>query len=63
MVILAEDFRVSRFTRDPEILGKTVSAGPRQHTVVGVMPSDFLFHDAGAVWLPLRARPVDYPEG
>ncbi|MGH7578415.1 MAG: ABC transporter permease, partial [Longimicrobiales bacterium] len=63
VVLLGEDFWRSRFGGDPEIIGKTVRIGRAEHTVVGVMPSSFRFPMDDDVWLPLRARPLDYPEG
>jgi putative ABC transport system permease protein len=61
VVILGEDLWASRFARDPDIVGRTVWVGRREHTVVGVMPSDFRFPFGEDVWLPLRVRPADYP--
>ena len=63
VVLLSEDLWAARFARDPGIVGKTVAIGRRQHTVVGVMPEDFRFPNDDDVWLPLRARPVDYALG
>ena len=63
VVILGEDLWASRFGRDPDVVGRTVRIGHRQHTVVGVMPSAFRFPLGEDVWLPLRARPVDHAPG
>jgi predicted permease len=63
VVLLGEDVWRSRFGGDPEIIGKTVRIGRAEHTVVGVMPSSFRFPMDDDVWLPLRASPLDYPEG
>lgn len=63
VVILGEDLWASRFARDPEIVGRTVRVGRREHTVIGVMPSEFRFPFGEDVWLPLRLRPADHPLG
>lgn len=63
VVVLGEDLWASRFGRDPGIVGTTVRIGRRTHEVVGVMPSSFRFPMHTQVWLPLRARPVDYAVG
>ena len=63
VVLLGEDVWRSRFAGDPEIIGKTVRIGRAEHTVVGVMPSSFRFPMGDDIWLPLRASPLDYPEG
>jgi predicted permease len=63
VVVLGEDLWTARFARDPGIVGRTVRIGHRQHTVVGVMPSEFRFPLGEDVWLPLRASPVDHALG
>jgi predicted permease len=63
VVLLGEDLWSARFARDPGIVGQSVRIGRTPHTVVGVMPSDFRFPLSHDVWLPLRARAVDFPLG
>jgi putative ABC transport system permease protein len=63
VVLLGENVWRSRFGSDPEIIGRSVRIGRVEHTVVGVMPSSFRFPMGDEVWLPLRASPVDYPDG
>ena len=63
VVIISEDLWTSRFVGDPEIVGKTVSIGRNEHTVGGVMPGGFRFPFDDDLWLPLRARAVDYAIG
>ena len=63
VVLLSEDIWKSRFGSDPAIVGKTVRVGRAEHTVIGVMPSSFRFPMDDDVWLPLRAKPLDYEEG
>ena len=61
VVLLGEELWTARFGRDPGIVGETVFIGRTPHTVVGVMPSDFGFPFSSEVWLPLRARAIDFP--
>jgi len=63
VVLLGADLWSARFARDPNIVGKSVRIGRTPHTVVGVMSSDFGFPLSNQVWLPFRARAVDYPVG
>ncbi|MHC4925364.1 MAG: ABC transporter permease, partial [Planctomycetota bacterium] len=51
----------ARFAGDPAIVGRTVRIGSTQHTVVGVMPEDFLFPLNDQLWLPLRREASAMP--
>ncbi|MEX2048489.1 MAG: ABC transporter permease [Gemmatimonadota bacterium] len=63
VVVISEDLWASRFARDPEIVGKSVTIGRRPHTIVGVMPQGFYFPMRDHLWTPLRAHPDDYAVG
>jgi predicted permease len=63
VVLLGEDLWSARFGRDPDIVGRSVRIGRTPHTVVGVMPAEFRFPHSHQVWLPFRARAVDFPVG
>jgi predicted permease len=63
VVLLGEGLWSARFARDPDIVGQSVRIGRTPHTVVGVMPSDFRFPLSDEVWLPFRARAVDFTPG
>ncbi len=63
VVLLGEDLWSARFARDPDIVGRSVRIGRTPHTVVGVMPADFRFPLSHQVWMPFRARAVDFPPG
>ena len=58
-VVLSDGFWSSRFARDPNILGRTVTLDDEAYEVVGIMPETFRFPDDDnvAFWLPL----VRYP--
>lgn len=63
VVLIGETLWSARFARDPNIVGTSIRIGGTSHTVVGVMPADFRFPMANQVWLPYRARAVDFPAG
>jgi len=63
VVLLREDLWRARFGGDPEIVGRSIRIGGDSYTVVGVLPADFRFALDDQVWMPLRARAVDYPVG
>ena len=63
VVLIGETLWNARFARDPDIVGTSVRIGRTSHTVVGVMPADFGFPSGNQVWLPFRARAVDFPPG
>jgi putative ABC transport system permease protein len=53
-VILSYGLWLRRFGADPNILGSTITLDGRGHTVVGIMPPDFIFPKGGAeLWIPL----------
>ncbi|MGA8151856.1 MAG: ABC transporter permease [Terriglobales bacterium] len=56
-MISAELWR-RRFSRDPSIIGKTVTLAGTPHAIIGVLPSGFQFPFSGAdVWVP---RPSEW---
>ncbi len=63
VVLIGETLWSARFARDPDIVGTSVRIGRTSHTVVGVMPADFRFPLSNQVWLPFRARALDFPLG
>ena len=56
VVVLSHDLWQSRLEGDPDVVGQTVRIGRVPHTVVGVMPEDFLFPYRDHLWLPLRVK-------
>lgn len=63
VALIGEDLWGDRFSRDPDIIGRTIRLGRTSHTIIGVMPADFGFPLAQQVWLPLRARAIDFTVG
>ena len=51
-IILSHDLWVTRYGMDPGIIGKTVMTESGTSTVVGVMPSKFVFPDRQRAWIP-----------
>lgn len=59
-VLISENYWQKRFSRDPEILGKTIYLNGSPVTVVGITPHDFVGTQISApdFWLPLGLAPV-----
>jgi predicted permease len=57
-VILSEGLWRSQFAGDPAAVGKDLRIDGEPHTIVGVMPAEFVFFDPEAVmWTPLAFTP------
>ncbi len=53
VVIISDRFWQSHFSRDPNILGRTLVMDTKPNTVIGVMPADFtFFSDDTDYWVP-----------
>jgi hypothetical protein len=63
VMLIGESLWRSRFGADPQIVGRTLKVGRFEHTVVGVLPASFRYPMNDDVWLPLRASPLEFPEG
>lgn len=59
VIVIGYDVWTRRFSSDPQVIGRMVRLGREQATVVGVMPKDFVFPAAHALWVPLRAAAGD----
>src|SRR5262245_8815920 len=60
VAVIGQALWQSSFERDPAILGRKVRLNGVEHTVIGVMPSDFEFtHQVMRVWAPWRLTPAD----
>ena len=53
VIVIGHDLWTRRFSSDPRAIGRIVRLGREQATVVGVMPKDFVFPAAHALWIPL----------
>ncbi len=66
VVVLGHAIWRDRFGSAASVLGRAVHIDGRAHTVVGVMPAEFLFPGAEELWVPLIVGPEqaatdDYP--
>lgn len=60
VVILTHAFWRSKLAADPGAIGRQIVLGGRAHTIVGVMPEQFVFPlDQVDVWRPLPLPPAD----
>jgi putative ABC transport system permease protein len=53
-VVIGEQLWRTRFERDPSVVGRSVTVGTADATIVGVMPERFGFPFNQRLWLPLR---------
>jgi putative ABC transport system permease protein len=54
VVILTHRIWTTRFSRDPQVIGRTIMINSTPWTVIGVLPADFAFVDASNdFWAPL----------
>ncbi len=54
VAVIGYDVWLSRFGRDPSIVGRQIRIGRETHTIVGVMPEAFAFPVSHQYWIPLR---------
>ena len=47
-----------RFSRDPNIVGRSIGFGAGKRPVVGVMPADFHFPDRADIWVAVQDDPA-----
>jgi putative ABC transport system permease protein len=60
VVILTHAFWRAKLAADPAAIGRHIVLGGRAHTIVGVMPEQFVYPlDQVDVWRPLPLSPVD----
>ena len=59
VVILSDAFWRGRLSADPAVIGRGVVLGGQPHTIVGVLPAQFLFElNPSEVWRPLSLTPA-----
>jgi putative ABC transport system permease protein len=60
VVILTHAFWRTKLAADPAAIGRRIVLGSRAHTIVGVMPEQFVYPlDQVDVWRPLQLPPAD----
>ena len=53
VVLVSDALWRSRYASDPDLVGRTIRLGDRQHEVIGIMPAGFFFPDTDArLWVP-----------
>ncbi|HEX9581186.1 MAG TPA: ABC transporter permease [Gemmatimonadales bacterium] len=62
-LVLGHDVWQTRYNGDPTIVGRTVRANGRLHTIIGVMPEKFAFPFDSHAWLPLGMDAAALPRG
>jgi putative ABC transport system permease protein len=58
LVVLSHELWRDRFGSDPGIINQSITLGGRAYTVIGVMPSGFMFPSKVAIWTPLGHFPA-----
>ncbi len=59
-IVLGEAMWRTMFAADPGVLGQTIPLNDVPHTIVGVMPAEFMFPGRSTrYWVPLRFTPQD----
>lgn len=54
VAVIGEALWLSRFNRDPLVVGRIVTIGDVDHTIVGVMPETFGFPVNHELWVPFK---------
>jgi putative ABC transport system permease protein len=61
VIVLSHGFWQTRFSQDPEVLGRRIGVDDLQYTVVGVMKAGFDYPKDTMVWMPLGYDADTYP--
>jgi putative ABC transport system permease protein len=59
VVVVAESFWRRRFAADPGLVGRSIRLNGLPHAVVGVLPGDLRFPDAGTLFVPASFTPAE----
>ncbi|HJR61082.1 MAG TPA: FtsX-like permease family protein [Vicinamibacterales bacterium] len=63
VVVIGHDLWQTRFSGDPDIVGRTVQLGAVAHTIAGVMPEAFGFPVNQNLWAPLKVQTGELRRG
>jgi putative ABC transport system permease protein len=58
VVLLSHGVWQRRYGGDPAVVGRTITVNGNPHTVIGVMPTKFLFPNNAQLWIP--QTPIEY---
>jgi putative ABC transport system permease protein len=50
-VLISDDVWQRRYNADPSIIGRSILVNARPHTVIGVMPPEFMFPETQRLWV------------
>jgi putative ABC transport system permease protein len=53
VAILSHGLWRNRYAGDPRAIGQTIELNSLKHTIVGVMPADFLYPTQAQLWIPM----------
>src|SRR5687767_6914535 len=60
LAIVSHAFWRAKLAADPAVIGRQIILGGRPHTIVGVLPEQFVFAlDRSEIWRPLQLPPPD----
>jgi putative ABC transport system permease protein len=60
VIVIGQQVWQSRFSGDPNIVGRVIGLGETSHVIIGVMPDGFHFPVDHQFWIPLRQNPLQY---
>jgi putative ABC transport system permease protein len=64
VVILSHGFWRAKFAGDPEVVGRRIVLGGQPHTIIGVLPEQFVYDlNPSEVWRPLPVTPPQAERG
>jgi len=64
VVVLSHDYWQRRFAGDPNVLGQTLELNRERHTIIGVMPPEFVFPLVTTeIWIPWALDEASQPRG
>jgi putative ABC transport system permease protein len=66
VAVISEGLWTRRFSRNPNIIGKTIELGGQPHTVIGIIGKTFDFREFGPdpeVWTPFQLDPNTHDQG
>ncbi len=58
VAIISHSLWQRSFSADPNVVGRSMTLGNEQTTIIGVMPAGFRFFEEADVWAPLGQNPI-----
>lgn len=63
VAVIGYDLWQARFAGDPQVIGRPVLVGEREHVIVGVMPAGFAFPKNQELWTALQPNAARHARG